>query len=602
MNDSRKYIVRVLIVLIAVVFATKLFSIQVLNENYRLAAESNIVQEIVEYPYRGLVYDRDGQLAVYNEPNYDLMVVPKEVQQMDTLAFCKTFEMSREKFISGMNEARRYSYIKPSVFIKQISSERFAQVQDQLMDYPGFYPKARTVRKYPYDGLANVFGYIGEISGRRLKSDTTNYYRSGDYIGITGLESQYEKDLRGKRGVKYKMVNVRGIEKGSFKDGKLDTLAIPGNDVHLSIDLELQKYAEQLMKGKIGSVVAIEPSSGEILSFVSSPSYDPNLLAGRNFGSNYGEIVNDSLKPLFNRPLMAMYPPGSIFKIVQGLIALQEGVVGANEQIYCDNSLIGDHAPPGSYDMKKAIRNSSNNYFFKVFKRFVNRGVPGDPKSQFKQAPIGLERWHEMVSAFGLGRPLGIDLPNEGAGVIPDPELYNRLYGTRRWKFSNIYSLSIGQGEILMNPIQMTNLAAIMANKGYYYIPHIAKGVGTTKYLDPHYKQKVDTGIDAEHFPVIIDGMEEALYGTAGRAIISDIVICGKTGTAENPHGEDHSVFMAFAPKENPQIAISVFVENAGWGGRAAASIASLLIEQHVRGSVTRPWLEDYVLKGEFIY
>lgn len=603
MNDSRKYIIRGLILIVAVIFTSKLFFIQVLDDSYTLAAESNIVQEIIEYPYRGLIFDRNKELLVYNEPSYDLMVVPKEVQNLDTTSFCKAFNLERVEFEDKMLTAKRYSYIKPSQFIKQIPNEEFAKIQDQLIDFQGFYPKARTVRKYSHDGLANVFGYIGEISSNQLKRDTSNYYRSGDYMGITGIESSYEKQLRGRRGVKFKMVNVRGIEKGAFKDGSLDTLAIPGENITLSIDIELQRYAEKLMKGKIGSVVAIEPSTGEILAFVSSPSYDPNLFAGRNFSENYSTIANDSLQPLFNRPLMAMYPPGSIFKIIQGLIALEEGVLGAKEEIYCDNSLIADHAAPGYYNVQKAVKYSSNNFFVKVFKRVINRDAASDAKSQFRQAPIGLSRWRDMVSQFGLGSPLGIDLPNEGAGTIPGPEMYDQMYkGRGTWKFSNIFSLGIGQGEITMNPIQMANLAAIMANRGHYYIPHLVKGVGSTNYLDPRYNERREIGISPEHFPVIISGMEEVVNSTAIRAKIPDISICGKTGTAQNPHGEDHSVFMAFAPKENPQIAISVFVENAGWGGRAAATISGLLIEKHIRGHITRPWWEEFVLKGDFLY
>lgn len=603
MNDSRKYIIRVLIVIIAIVFSTKLFFIQVLDESYQLAAENNIVQEIVEYPYRGLIFDRNKNLLVYNEPSYDLMVVPKEVNNLDTAMFCQTFDLDKTEFEEMMLKARRYSPIKPSQFLKQITNENFAKVQDRLVDFQGFYPKARTVRKYPYDGLANVFGYIGEVDSRQLKRDTTKYYKSGDYIGKAGIESSYEEVLRGRRGVKYKMVNVRGIEKGSFKDGKLDTLAVPGEDITLSIDIELQRYAEKLMNGKIGSVVAIEPSTGEILAFVSSPSYDPNLLTGKNYSENYGKIVADTLKPLFNRPLMAMYPPGSIFKTVQGLVALQEGVVTADEQVNSLTSPIGDHAPPGYYDMVKGMEFSSNNYFYKVFRRLITRDVPNDANSQFKQAPIGLGRWHDMVSQFGVGKPLGIDLPSEKSGLLPGPDYYNRLYKAGSWKFSTIRSLSIGQGELLMNPIQMANLGAIIANRGFYYIPHITKGIGSSGYLDPKYKQKIDVGIDNEHFDPIIDGMEKAPARTAWRVPMKDITICGKTGTAENPHGKDHSVFMAFAPKEAPQIAISVFVENATWGGTAAGPIASLLIEKHIKGEVSknRKWIEDYIEKAEFL-
>lgn len=597
MNDDRKYIVRILILVIGIIFAIKLFSIQVLSDNYRLAAENNILQEIIEYPYRGLIFDRNEELLVYNSPIYDLMVVPREVHIKDTATFCALLEITREEFVERMTKAKKYSRKLPSQFMKQIPNRQFAAIQDRLVEYSGFYPKARTIRDYPHTILANVFGYIGEVSSRQLRNDTSDYYKAGDFLGITGLEAEYEPALRGKRGVRFRMVNVSGIEKGSFKNGKMDTLSVPGENLQLSIDLGLQRYAEKLIRNKIGSVVAIEPSSGEILAMVSSPSYDPNLLSGREFGQNFSQLSSDSLKPLFNRPLMAMYPPGSIFKIVQGLIALEEEVIGPYDQLHCDGSLIGDHAPPGYYDMHKAIMYSSNNYFYKVFRRVINQRVEESP---FKDAPIGLTNWKEHVQRFGLGKPLGIDLPNERAGLVPSPATYNSMYGTGRWKFSNISSLSIGQGELLMNPIQMANLAAIMANRGYYYVPHVVKGVGMTDYLDPSYRTKVNTGIDAEHFPIIIDAMKDALYGTAPRAIIPDIVICGKTGTAENPHGEDHSVFMAFAPKDDPKIAISVYVENAGWGGRAAGSIASLLIENYLKGETTRPWLEQYVFNGYF--
>lgn len=597
MNQDRKYIIRIVILLVAATFLIKLFFIQVLDENYKAAAESNIIQKEIQYPYRGLLFDRNQNLLVYNEPIFDLEVVPREVSLEDTLGFCDLLGIDKQTFIDKMLKAKRYSYIQPSVFIKQISNQEFAKIADRLISYRGFYPQARTIRGYSYNGLSNVLGYIGQVSRRTLQKDTTNYYRSGDNLGITGLESSYETFLRGHRGVKYKMVNVRRIVQGAFKDGELDTLSVPGENLTLSIDLELQRFAEKLMVGKVGSVVAIEPSTGEILAIVSAPTYNPANLGGRNFGKNYKLLTKDSLKPLFNRPLMAMYPPGSIFKIVQGLIALEEGVVGEKEQIYCDGSIIGDHAPPGRFDMRRGIMLSSNNYFAKVFRRIVNQHPE---MSQFQQAPLGLANWKEQVNRFGLGTKLGVDLPNEKPGSIPGPKLYNRIYGAGRWKVSNLTSLSIGQGEILMNPIQMANLAALMANRGYYYRPHVVKSIGVTNYTLTKYTEKIETGINPKHFPVIIQGMADALSGTAPRAIVPDMVICGKTGTVENPHGEDHSVFMAFAPKENPQIAISVYVENAGWGGRAAASIASLMLEMYIKGAHTRPWLEDYVVKGDF--
>ena len=385
------------------------------------------------------------------------------------------------------------------------------------------------------------------------------------------------------------MVNAQGANMGAFKEGQLDTLSIPGENLTLSIDLPLQQYAERLMQGKVGSVIALEPASGEILVWVSAPSYPPSALAGRDFGVNYQKLVVDSLKPLFNRPIMAAYPPGSIFKIVQGLVALEEGVIGENEKIYCDGSLIGDHAPRGYYDMRRGIMLSSNNFFVKVFRRMINQQPEMSP----------LAKWKANVSRFGFGKPLGVDIPNEADGFIPGTKFYNKVYGEGRWKFSNLISLSIGQGELLINPIQMANLAAIMANRGYYYRPHLVKAVGDRQ--DVVYKERVETGVSPVHFPTIIAGMADALRGTAPRAFMKDIAICGKTGTVQNPHGEDHSVFIAFAPREDPQIALSVVVENAGWGGRAAASIASLLIESYLKGEITRPWLESYVLAGDFL-
>lgn len=597
MNDDRKYVIRIAIILVALTFVSKLFSIQVLDDNYKAAAESNIIQKVVEYPYRGLIRDRNNHLLVHNEPIYDLMVIPKEVHVPDTAWFCDLVGITVDQFTEKMEAARRFSYIQPSSFIKQVSNEDFARIQDQLVEVRGFHPKARTVRGYQYNSLANVLGYIGEISSRQLHRDSTNYYRQGDYIGITGIESAYENFLRGTRGVSYQMVNARGIRKGSFKDGEHDTLSVPGEDLQLTIDITLQQYAEQLMEGKIGSCVAIEPSTGEILSFVSAPSYEPVLLSGRGFGHNFQGLAEDSLKPLFNRPLMAMYPPGSIFKIVQGLIALEEKVVTVKEKVFCDGSLIGDHAPPGIYDMQRAIMLSSNNYFHKIYRRVIERNYEISP---FEQAPLGLTKWRNQVMQFGLGKPLGVDLPNERSGLVPGPEVYNRIYGTGRWKYSNISSMSIGQGELLMNPIQMANLAAIMANRGFYYIPHLVKSVGSSDYVPSEFKQPIEVGISAEHFPPIIQGMQDALYGTAWRAIVPGIEICGKTGTSQNPHGEDHSVFMAFAPKDNPKIAIATYVENAGWGGRAAASISSLLIEKYLKGEIGRVHIESYVLAGDF--
>ena len=599
MNDSRKFVFQALIIIIGFVFISKLFAIQVVSSEYTEAAQSNIVMEVVEYPYRGLIYDRNGKKIVVNDPEFDLYVVPKNVKVNDTTTFCNFFNITKEDFESKVNAARKYSYVKPSLFIKQIPLEEYGRIQDYLVDYPGFEIRARTTRTYPKGVMANSLGYIAEISKGELEADNENYYRQGDYIGKSGLEAYYEKELRGRRGKKYKLKNVNGIEKGDFKDGEFDTLAIPGSYLTSTIDLDLQEYAEKLLKGKVGSIVAIEPSTGEILAIVSSPFYDPNMLSGRKFSSSFAALQSDTLVPLFNRPVMAMYPPGSIFKIVQALIGLEQGVIDPDELIYIDGTLIGDHAPPGLYDLHEAIKFSSNNYFFQTYRKIINHNL--DPNT-FIDSRLGLERWQEMVMGFGLGEPLGIDIPNEKGGQIPGPAYYNKVYGENRWKFSTIASLSIGQGEMLLSPLQMANIAAIMANRGHYYTPHLIKSIGDSgrpleKYLEVH-----DAGISSEHYEIVISAMEDALRGTAWRAVIPDITICGKTGTAENPHGEDHSVFMAFAPKDDPKIAVSVYVENSGWGGRAAASTASLVIEKYLKGEITRPWLEEFILKGDFIY
>lgn len=599
MNDNRSLVLQIAIVLVALIYLIKLFGIQVIDSSYKIAAENNAVQRLTQYPYRGLITDREGKLIVYNNPVYDLMVVPRELEDLDTANLCSLLQITPEDFVAKMKEAQNYSWVKPSAFFKMLSVEDFARIQDELVNMKGFYPTARTVRAYAQPTMANALGYIGEINKYRLEKDSTKYYSQGDYIGLSGLEYSYESFLRGKRGVKFRMVNVRGIEKGSFKDGNYDTLPIPGESVVTTIDLDLQRYGEKLLAGKIGSLVAIEPQTGEVLAIVSAPSYDPNSLTGRFYSSNYNLLQNDSLVPLFNRPIMATYAPGSMFKSIQALIALQEGVLTAQEKIYCDGSLIGDHAPPGVYDVKRAITLSSNNYFVKVFRRIINQGK--DPNT-FIDSRIGLKIWRDYLTKFGLGVPLDIDIPNAKGGFMPTLTYYDKIYGENRWKFSTIQSLSIGQGEVLITPLQMANFAAIIANKGYFYTPHLVKSIGDEALVLEKYTKRNYTGIDSVHFNVVIDAMAEVIKTGTGqyRAKLKDIEVCGKTSTVENSRGEDHSGFIAFAPRKNPQIAIAVYVENAGQGARAAAAIASLMIEQYLKGQTDRPWIEDYVLKGEF--
>ncbi len=600
MNEGRKEILQVAFVLTGIIFLVKLFSIQILDDRYAQLAASNSIMKEIEYPFRGLIYDRNKDLLVYNSPEYDLLIISKEVKELDSTRFCEVFDIKPTQLRQLFKELRgrkEYSPYKPTIFIKQLSNYDFAKIQEHLDEFTGFYIQPRTSRAYATNTLANTLGYVSEISRNQLDRDTSKLYRQGDYIGQNGIEGYYEQVLRGQRGVRYKLRNVKGIEKGSFKNGEFDTLSVPGHNLVTTIDHTLQSYGEWLMKGKVGSVVAIEPATGEILSMISGPSYDPAMLTGRKFSSNFMLVNSDTTKPLFTRPLMAMYPPGSIFKIVQTLIGLQEGVFTYETRFPCDRSIINCHNHPNPVNLHGAIQYSCNPYFHQAFRRIINQNKS---PNTFADSRIGLDNWRTYVKRFGLGEPLGVDLPNEKGGQMPTSNLYNRIYGEGRWKFSTIYSLSIGQGEMLVTPLQMANIAAIMANKGYYYTPHLVKAVQGGD-IDPRFKTKRETGIDSAYFTFVQNAMSDAIYGTATRAIIPGITICGKTGTAQNPQGEDHSVFMAFAPKENPQIAIAVYVENAGWGGRSAASIASLMIEKYLTGEVKRKHLEDYVLKGEFL-
>jgi penicillin-binding protein 2 len=605
MFDTRRYVIQGVFILIGVVFLVRLFALQVVDETYRIKAERNIVQQIIEYPFRGLIFDRDTNLIVYNEPIYDLMVVPRDVYIDDTTAFCDLFNIDKQGFEERMKKSRKYSAVKPSPFIQKISHEEYALIQDKLYEFKGFYVNPRTIRKYETPLLANTVGYTGEISPAQLEKDTTNYYQAGDYVGITGLEKRYEEQMRGKRGVSHKVVNVNGIEKGNYRDGALDEVSIPGINLHTTIDLELQAYAEKLLAGKRGSIVAIEPSTGEVLVMVSAPSYNPNLLTGRDFGKNFSMIETDTTAPLFNRAIQATYPPGSIFKTVQALIALDEGVISTDEQILLNRYNLGDHAPLGYYDVTEGIEYSSNNYFWEVMRRTVNQGI-GD--NIFTDTHIGMAKWAEAVKKFGFGQKLGLDIGGEEPGLVPDDEFYHKMYPKEKgtWAYSTIYSLSIGQGELLVTPLQVANLAAIIANRGYYIKPHLVKAFEEDGKVEPLSFEKIYPGKGTDYYPAVIEGMKLAVQKTAPRAVIKDIPIAGKTGTAENgAKGEvyDHSVFMAFAPADDPKIAIAVYTENAGWGGGASASIASLLIEKHIRGHIKKTWWnrEEYVLQKKYL-
>lgn len=604
MNEGRRHIIQIAFVAIAIIYLVKLFSIQVLDHRYEELANSNAILRQIDPPVRGLIYDRNGKLLVYNTPEFDLEIIRKEVQDLDSAKFCDVFGLTmpelRQKF-KELRARRDYSPVKPTVFLKQLSNLDFARIQDRIDEFRGFYIKPRSTRAYTTTAMANQLGYVSEITRNQLNRDSARIYRQGDEIGQSGLEAYYERYLRGKGGVRYYLRNVNGIIKGPFNEGRNDTLSVPGQDLVSTVDIDLQEYGETLMEGKAGSVIAIEPATGEILAMISGPSYDPNMLTGRHYSENFKLISSDTNKPLFNRPLMAQYRPGSIFKIAQAMVALQEGVITPFTRIRCDRSIIACHGSHTNEDLRGAIAHSCNPYFLQSLRRVINQGVSDNP---YDDTRIGLQKWTKHIASFGFGKPLGIDLPNEKSGLVPSVQYYDRAYGGRPWKFSNIYSISIGEGENLVVPLQMANFAAIIANRGYYITPHLIKSIGDSGKPLNKYEEKHYTTINPEYFEVAADAMAEVVDSGTGqyRAKLKDVIVCGKTGSVQNEPRPDHSVFIAFAPKDDPKIAVSVYVEYAGQGARAAASIASLMIEKYLYGETKRPHIEDYVLKGEFLH
>lgn len=559
---------------------------QLFTEKWSKRAAEISEYKLYTYAPRGIIYDRKGNKLVENKTFYDLMVTPGKMKEMDTLAFCRLVGVSKEDFDKKINSAKNYSYNIPSEFEKQISADNFEVISEELYKYPGFFAQERTMRGYRKEIGAHVFGYLSEVSPEDIEKNP--YYRPRDYMGKKGLEQSYEEVLRGERGVRYLLKDAVGNESGSFENGKYDTMAVPGKNIYCSIDAVLQEYGEQLMQNKKGSIVCIEPESGEILALVSSPTYAPSLMTGREKGKNYYALLNnDSLKPLYNRAIQAMYPPGSIFKMAQALIGLQEGVITLNTGFPCDKSLVGCHNHPTAVNLEKAIQYSCNPYFFRATQRLIQQG---ESRSIFKDSELGLRKWTAYMHDFGFGVDLGADIPSLKKGFIPHVDFYDKYYGKGRWAFSTIYSISIGQGEVLVVPMQMANFTAIIANRGYYITPHFIKGIGDMGDIPEEFRKKKKTKINSEFFEPLVEAMRAVVEepgGTAASAKLPGITVCGKTGTAQNPHGEDHSVFIAFAPKDNPKIAISVYVENAGFGGTWAAPIASLMIEKYLTGTVT---------------
>jgi penicillin-binding protein 2 len=589
---NRKYVIIALIVLASLALLAKLFGIQVIENKYRLSADNNVLRYVTQYPARGLILDRNGKLLVANQAAYDIMVVPAQTSEFDTSTFCNTLGISREIFKERIKAAINFSRKAPSIFLKQVSAETYARFQEKMFMYPGFYVQARTLRKYTRPIAGHILGYVSEVDDNVIKKEP--YYKPGDYIGKSGIEEAYESEIRGKKGVKIFLVDVYSRLKGSYEGGRRDSDAVQGKNIISSIDMDLQAYGEYLMQNKSGSIVAIEPETGEVLALVSTPNYDPGLLVGRIRSENFSRLQSDTLQPLFNRALMASYPPGSTFKPVIGLIGLQENVITPSTTFACHNGylFVGCHTHESPLDLAGAIKNSCNAYFCQTFRRELENPA-------YPDAPAAYDKWKQYINEFGFGGTLGTDFVNELPGFIPARTYYDKLQKTTKWKALNVISLGIGQGEIGTTPLQMANMTAAIANRGYYITPHVVKSVGDPPSLDPRFTRRHKIDIDSINFEHIVDGMDQVVNegGTAAFSALKDIVVCGKTGTAQNPHGPEHSVFIAFAPKYNPKIAIAVYVENAGFGATYAAPVASLMIEKYIKGEVQNKLLEDYILR-----
>ncbi len=595
-SQGRSAVILLIFFAVGFIFLMRLFSIQILDDSYKVSADDNAIRKVTEYPARGLIYDRNGKLLVFNEPVYDLMIIPKQAKNIDTAEFCKLVGITSAEYHDLYHKAKVYSSVKPSIFVKQLSVETYGGLQEKLYRFPGFYVQPRTLRRYPDPMAAHLFGYIGEVDTNITKKDS--YYKEGDYIGKSGIEQSYEKVLRGKRGTRTVLVDVFNREKGHYRDGKFDTTAVAGQNLTLSLDAKLQAYGEKLFQNKVGGVVAVDPQTGEILACVSSPGYDPNLLVGRARTKNYASLLFEPTKPLFNRALMAYYPPGSTFKLINDLIGEQEGVLFPNTSYYCDggyhmgSQTVKCDARHGSLTLESAIAHSCNTYHCYVFRSIIDQ-------RKYKTSEEGYLSWRNHVLTFGIGKRLYSDLPQELKGNVPSIEYYDKYFGKGHWKSSTIVSLSIGQGELGITPLQMANTMCIIANKGYYYIPHIVKAISDSVNIQKYFSERQFTDIDPKYFEVVVNGMESVVEsGTAAASKIKGITVCGKTGTAQNPHGKDHSLFVGFAPRENPKIAIGIMVENGGWGADWAAPIATLMIEKYLRDSISRPELEKRMFEG----
>tara|TARA_B110000008_G_scaffold110357_1_gene113354 strand:- start:374 stop:2236 length:1863 start_codon:yes stop_codon:yes gene_type:complete len=599
----RHYFLQIFTFIVAFVFTVRLAELQLISSNYKSLSEDNAVLESPIFPDRGFIYDRNNKILVANQPGYDLMVVPENIREFDTLELSRMLGLSQKQLKLNIQKSINYSKKIPSIISSEISKEKHAIIQEKLWNYDGFYLQRKSIRKYFYDIGANFLGYISEVNENDINKDP--YYQPGELIGKQGVEKYYENILRGEKGISFYQKDRFNRIIGSYQNGKYDVEPKTASNISLTIDLELQKYGESLFKNKRGGIVAIEPETGEILALVSAPSYDPKLLIGKERSFNYKKLANDTIsKPLFDRGLQAQYSPGSPFKVLNALIGLQERIINPSNQHVCNKghfyakgAFMGCHCKIGTKNnLISAIHQSCNTYFAKTYKGIINsKGSSSE----------GVNSWKKHLSSFGLGKYLGYDLPVGQPGFIPDAKYYDKWYKKGGWGASTIISNSIGQGEILTTPIQMANFTAAIANRGYFITPHFIKS--TNDYNNKKIFKKNITSIDSIHFEPVIDGMEKVIQnGTAKIAKIKGIDVCGKTGTVENfirlnnkkTQLTDHSMFIAFAPKENPKIAIAVFVENGYWGSRWAAPIGSLMIEKYINKSTTRKWLENRMLNG----
>ena len=589
--EKRKLVIGGVAIVIVIIYIMRLFVLQVMTDSYKKNADSNAFLNKIQYPSRGAIYDRNGKLLVFNQPAYDITFVPREVTQLDTLDFCRTLNITKEQLLKRMADVKNrwmnpgYSRYTHQVFMTQLSAEECGVFQEKLFKFPGFYIQRRTIRQYTYDAAGHALGDIGEVSKKDIEAD--NYYIRGDYIGKQGIEKSYEKYLRGEKGVEILLRDAHGRIQGHYMDGEYDRPSVPGKNLTLSLDIDLQMLGERLLKNKIGSIVAIEPETGEILCLVSSPNYDPHLMIGRQRGKNHLMLQRDKMKPLLNRALMGVYPPGSTFKTAQGLTFLQEGIVTEQGPSFpCSRGFhygrltVGCHAHGAPIPLIPAIATSCNSYFcWGLFRMFGDRKY-GSPQN-------AITVWKDHMVSQGFGYKLGVDLPGEKRGLIPNAQFYDKAY-RGHWNGLTVISISIGQGEILATPLQIANLGATIANRGYFITPHIVKEIQDNQ-LDSIYRTPRYTTIEKRHYESVVEGMRGAATGGTCRMLsvmVPDLEACGKTGTAQN-RGHDHSVFMGFAPMNKPKIAIAVYVENGGWGATYGVPFGALLMEQYLKGKLS---------------